>query len=442
MHLDALSPLKVEVGYGTLGLQGSLGYECKQVLVQGQSYQHALSAHSPSRLLFNLDRRFASFQCQVSINDDVPYGCAYADFAVLADGYLVAVAPHVRAGEPPRSLSADIYDAQLLELIVSSRDWEYTHTVWLDPQVDEMPFARDTSTICDCLSRTEITLPALPLQSHRCIATIASSGYEALLDDMLGSLYINGGCQDALVVVFVISESAACEQVVAKYQAVLIRCQPKVAINATIKSVLYSVTQVVAAEQYLCLDADLLVLNDLRPIFAAIDACPNGSILACREGNNHGWKNLRHALWDCYGGQDTDLELLLGITNGEGDYSLVVNDGLFAGSREALQLLDALIRAMPQATKWVDENPHIWWRNQFIFNLALARLQCGVELDPIYNVQLQAQDVEFNSKDGYPQVLWQERSVRVLHASGVGRNKYPEWRGIFSRLAKPLGGVE
>jgi hypothetical protein len=47
---------------------------------------------------------------------------------------------------------------------------------------------------------------------------------------------------------------------------------------------------VVQADQYLCLDADMLVLDDLQPVYAALDVCPPGTILACREGNGYGFK--------------------------------------------------------------------------------------------------------------------------------------------------------
>src|SRR5205807_4346186 len=135
----------------------------------------------------------------------------------------------------------------------------------------------------------------------RCIATVVSPGFESLLDDMLGSLYANSGCQDALVVVFAIDANAACERIAAKYHATLVRCRAHARVNATSKALLYSIARVVDAQQFLCLDADMLVLYDLNPIFSAIEACPGGSILACREGNGKGFRNLEHVLCTAYG---------------------------------------------------------------------------------------------------------------------------------------------
>lgn len=440
MYLDTLSLLRADVGYGQLGRHGSLGYEGKSVQVKRQHYRHALSTHPPARLIFNLGGRFSRFSCQVALNDDVPSAASHADFTVLADGRQVAAATHVVAGMSHRTLQASIAGTQILELVVRTSRWEYCHAVWLDPQVDESPVEVSTSELLDCLGRAEITLPPTLPSAERCIATVVSPGFETLLDDMLGSLYANGGCQDALLVVFALNANAACEQVSAKYRATLIHCQPHSRVNPTSKALLYSVARVVDAQQFLCLDADMLVLGNLNPVFSAIEACPEGSILACREGNGQGFRNLEHILCTAYGGQSADIQRLVGTPEGEAAYPLVVNDGLFAGSRAALLALDGVIRSMTYAPTWTDERRDIWWRNQFIFNLALARLRCGVELDAGYNVQLHVQDASISYVGGRMQATWHGRPVRVLHFGGAGRRKYPEWRHFFAHTHDPLAG--
>jgi predicted O-methyltransferase YrrM len=440
MYLDTLPLQQASVGYGQLGTHGNLGYEGKSVQVQRKHYKHALSTHPPAHLAFNLGGCFSRFYCHLALNDDVRAGVSHAEFSVLADGRRVATA-HAVAGEPSRAIQANIAGAQVLELKVSTSRWEYCHAVWLDPQVDESVAEVRTKTLVDSLSRAEITLPAVIPSAERCIATVVSPGFEALLDDMLGSLYANGGCQDALLVVFALSSNTACEWVVAKYRGLLILCQPYSRVNATSKAILYSVARVIDAQRFLCLDADMLVLGDLNPVFAALDACPEGSILACREGNGKGFRNLEHALCTAYGGQATDIQRVLGTAEGEGAYPFVVNDGLFAGSRSALLALDSTIRAMPGAAAWTDEQRNVWWRNQFIFNLALARLQCGVELDAGYNIQLHVQDVQPNHVNGRIQATWHGRTVHVLHFSGAGRRKYPQLRNLFARVPDPLVGM-
>ena len=328
------------------------------------------------------------------------------------------------------------------ELVVKTSRWDFCHAVWLDPQVDEAPTTAPSHTLTDCLGRADIELPSMLPRAKRCIATVVSPGFETLLDDMLGSLYANGNCQDALLLVFALDASAQCERVAAKYRATLVRCQSRANINPMSKTILYSVAHVAEAEYFVCLDADMLVLGDLNPVLAALQACPEGSILACREGNGNGLANLGHALRTVYGGSDADLPRLLNQSlEGEADYALVVNDGLFAGSRTALLALDGALRSMTEAARWVDERRDIWWRNQFVFNLALAHLRCGVELDSTYNVQLHVQDVDITDAGGRMQATWHGRPVKVLHFSGSGRRKYPRWRGLFARVPDPLVGT-
>jgi predicted O-methyltransferase YrrM len=438
-YLDALDLLGATVGYGALGLGGSLGYEGKQVSVQGRHYPHAISSHPPASLRFKLGHRFASFSCQVALNDDVSGGASHADFAVLADGQEVVVEPYVRAGEAPRTLTADIAGAELIELAVRTSRWECSHAVWLDPQVSGSPAV--VNHLVDCLDRAKITLPHRLPRAKRCIATVVSPRFEPLLDDMLGSLCACGHCEDSLLVVFVLNGNEACLATAAKYGATTIRCQPQARMNPMSKALLYSVARVIEAEYFLCLDADMLVLGDLRPVFSMIEACPEGRVLACREGNSLDSNRLGKSLRDIYGGNGSDLERLQ-IKPDEEAYPLVVNDGLFAGGRSALLALDGSIRAMPQASAWVDGHARVSWRNQFIFNLALARLQCGVELDSTFNVQLHGQDVVFHEEGARLRAIWRGRPARVLHFSGGAKRKYPQWQGKFASIHDPLPATD
>jgi predicted O-methyltransferase YrrM len=441
VYLDSFAMRSHVVGYGVLGMAGSLGYENKMVSVHGNSYAHAFSAHPPARLTFQIDGRFRRFRCGVGLNDDVPAGRSHADFVVLADGRQVAAANFVVAGEAPRELCADIAGAQSLELVTQTSRWEYCHAVWLDPEVSETERVTQRQVVIDCLRRAEIALSPTPLGGERCVATVVSPAVVDLLDDMLGSLYANGCCQDILLVVFALDPDEACLRVAAKYRAHLVHCRSLSQVNATSKSLLYSAAMLVDAKFFLCLDADLLVLGKLRPVFAALEAFPAGTILACREGNGNGLPNLGHAYEQIYWGNNYDRQHVFGVSAGEAAYPLVVNDGLFAGSREALLALDGVIRAMPGAPEWINQHPNNWWRNQFIFNLALARLGCGIELDPTYNVQLHVQNVQFSKKAGRLCADWHGQPARVVHLSGCGRSKYPEWRGLYARAPEVLAGA-
>ena len=106
---------------------------------------------------------------------------------------------------------------------------------------------------------------------------------------------------------------------------------------------------------------------------------------------------------------------------------------MFAGTAAALCAVDGVIRRMPQAIAWMEERRRMcWWRNQFIFNLALAQLHCGVEVDGGYNVQLHTKDVQVAGEGRGVQVSWQGRPVRVLHFCGVGKRKYPQLQRLYA----------
>jgi hypothetical protein len=200
-----------------------------------------------------------------------------------------------------------------------------------------------------------------------------------------------------------------------------------------VKSALYSIARFVRAEQYLCLDADMLVLDDVSPVFEALDACAGGSILACTDQNRETYEDLGRALVGLYRGTDTDFNRLLGMPLGEPRFPLVLNDGAFAGDRRALLGLDSAIRAMPGAVTWVDA---FYLRNQFLFNLALARMRCAVPLADAYNLQLHVQDVQVDPVGDRLGATWNGDPVRVLHFNAAGRVKHADWRGrIAARSA-------
>ncbi len=434
-YLDVLPLLSASVGYGSLGLNGSLGYEGKSVTVRGQLYHHALSTHPPARLVFQLDGRFKRFSCRVGLNDDVPMSRSRADFSVFSDGRWVAYVPSVKIGATP-TIDVDIRGARQLELVVNTGRWDYCHAVWLDPEVSNT----SDETLVDCLNRTTIMLPASRPKARRCIATVVSGGFASQLDNLLGSLYANGNCQDALVAVFVMDADAECRRVIEKYGAVPIQCARIGPLNSTVKAVLYSAANVIDADYFLGLDADMLVMGDLGPVFAALDACPAGSLLACREANDYRYANLGHALTALYGGHSSDIARIIGSADGESAYPLVVNDGLFAASRHALLALDSIVRRWQDAPRWVDEQAHIRWRNQFIFNLAMAHLRCGVELDPTYNLQVFYQNLDIRRDGGYVQATWNGRPARVLHFNGHSWHKYQDLQNLFAGVPDPLMG--
>ena len=182
----------------------------------------------------------------------------------------------------------------------------------------------------------------------------------------------------------------------------------------------------------------MLVLDDLNPLFGAIDACPDGSILLCRESHPQGIRDLRESFDLVYwGGTEPAFFERDGPLGG---FRLPVNDGMFAAGRDALVALDSEMRALPGAREWVDERGDVGWRNQFAFNVALARLGVAVELDPTWNLQLHVHDVEADADAARPVAHWRGRRVRILHFGGFGKGKLGTFRQQMRAVADPVVG--
>jgi predicted O-methyltransferase YrrM len=434
--LDALDPIICQVGYGQLGRSGELGYEGKPVMVGGRSYVSALSTHAPARLVYKVPGGLGIFRCHVALNGDVPVRRSHANFTLLADGRRVAEALRVQAGDPPRFLVADCGEATVLELRVTTSQWAWCHAVWLEPSFEGLPAAGlSPAVITDPLCRADIVVPQLA-PGETAIVTAASPGFEDWVHNLFGSIQAFGNVPDARLVLFALGESAELVDVAARHGAVLVPCRPRRPPSPASKAVLYSAAQAVPCRQLLCLDADMLVLGDLGPIFAALDASTPGCILICGEGNDGGFADLRTAFDVLYwGGPDPPF---FRRDSPLGSHPFVVNDGLFAGSRDALLAMEEAVRGLPGAQAWIDERAHVGWSNQFVLNVALADLGVAQELDPVWNLQLHVQDVETGGDSLRPRARWQEREVRVLHFNGAGRHKLAEWRRSLRAPDDPL----
>ena len=280
--------------------------------------------------------------------------------------------------------------------------------------------------LSDALGRawlTPVDAPDVPL----CVATVAAPGEHEALDALLASLRANGRLDGALLAVLAVDPDAHVETVAAAHGAILVVGRSIGARTRGCHAVLYSVARFVRAARFVCLDTDMLVVGDLRPVVAALDACAPRSVFGCRDAAGQHLDDLEHALVRVHQGPPGDLKRI--GAEGRGGHSLLLDDGLFAGRRSALLALDTTIRKLHYVRVWIDERPDVWWRHRLVFNVALARLQSGVELDAAFNVQLRTQTVDLRP-DGQP--AWHGRSVRALRFDGAGATHFPALRTAYA----------
>src|SRR4029077_3980323 len=173
--------------------------------------------------------------------------------------------------------------ARRLSLIVETNRWERCHSVWLDPGLNSDSETEHQKKVTDCLRRTELTVPTGLPTVENCIVTVASAGYARLLHGLLGSLRKYADCPNALLAVILVDDDTECERVATTHGAAIVRARSLVRKDPTLKSVMYSAARVLPAQRFICLDADILVLESLGPLFDTLEACDSNSILACRD---------------------------------------------------------------------------------------------------------------------------------------------------------------
>ena len=429
MYLDTILPTKTQTGHGGLGLMGGMGYPIL-LSVNGLFFEHSLSAHPPSSLRYALDQTYQMLSCRVALNDSSA-DHTEANFLIYADGVLQAVAARVRKGEAPRYMEARLYGAKQVELVVESRNAEGCHALWIDPVLHESA----PMIMTGVLNRTHIMMPQRPRVVRRCIAIVADDRVASMADNFLSSLYRNGNVKDCHVVILAEENSELIPSIARKFGAQVIEVRRVVDYAPIwIKTAAYSLAHIVQADQYLVFDIDMLVIDQVRALFHTIDTASDLAILAARESwipHHLTLGSLISEQAEPYGGQPENASLLQ-MTPREFGYNLIVNGGVFGGGRKALLALDNTMRAMsPGGIIWMDQRIDLPWREQALFNLALARLECGHEIDERYNTQLlRRDDVVIHVQEEHILAACGHKPVNVLHYNGdVGREKY---RGMES----------
>ena len=369
MYLDERSITIKHIGYGEVGTRGQLGYGGMWVKVCGKHYSRNVSAHPPSHLEVGIGGA-EHFSCNVALNDSSGPDIS-ANFLVYADGVLMAVVEEVKVFEPPRPISINIYGAKKLELVCETTNASMCHAVWLDLILSNSPATRYIAPFGDAT----ICMPQQLETCEKCIVTMVTPNMILNAEDMLGSLYINGGCRDAHVVILAPDNTPEIQSLANKYNAQIVPCDIRDRSTLAMKAVVYSLAQVVCADQYLFLDADTMILGDLSPIFSSVSTLDPRSFFVCMEQDLEPAMNIRRVFGEDirpYYANPEDINLF-NISPEVGNSTFIVNTGVMAGSRRAFLGLESRIRTlMPNASIWDhSKKPDLVWREQAIANLAI-----------------------------------------------------------------------
>lgn len=427
MYLTDLLPLNIdEINKNKLYIGNEFNQKYYPHSIEGEIYE----------LSYDIGDGYFVFYSDIIVRTYGSQSDFAIDFYVFADDCLVAYVPLVHSSEVNRSITAFIYNAKkiCLRTVVHGNTTQGCGA-WLNPQVHN-----ERIPILAALNDINIIPPDKLEAADTCMVTVVDVNFIPRLDTLLYSFFKNGDCENSSVVVFAFGDLEAYESIASKYPITLIGCNLLSKFSFKIKTAALSVANFFNAKKYIYLDADMLVLDSIKPIFDVLDVLSDDKVVICSETSINS-PNLGHALCDpsgVYYAEKLDLEFL-GLSEKERDYPLVINNGVYAGSKKAILGLESLIRStLPNSAYWEKFaiSSKVFWREQAIFNIALARGDMGVGIDEIYNLQLNSKEVQVEYVDNKPVVYSGDKKVRVLHFNGMGRDKCIEIQNYYEELAQ------
>lgn len=140
-YLTELEHSKVKVGYGAPGFGSSMGYEGREIVVEGEKVQHGISLHPPGKgkafVEYELPFAGSEFEARVGINNSGVRGIATAvRFHLVGDGEVLWSSEPIGRGSKPTEVRVSLPGVKVLRLEIECPGPNgVAHTVWIDPKV-------------------------------------------------------------------------------------------------------------------------------------------------------------------------------------------------------------------------------------------------------------------------------------------------------------------
>jgi hypothetical protein len=409
-------------------------------IYMGNEYDYKYFAHSiesdPGTVRFKLDGKYKAFICDVAVRTYKENITDFTvDFKVEVDGILLANLTGMHPGDIPQSIKCNIFNCNTLDLTTTVYgDSSQGGGVWLNPHVNIGSF-----NILGALNDIAIYPPENIIKTKNCIVTVIDPDFIPRLDTLLYTLFQYGNCVDTEIVVFAFGDIRKYTDIKHKYDFHVVPCELLSTFSFKIKTAALSMAQIISAENFIYLDADMFILDDLSCIFSMLDNIADDKILVTKETSIRS-STLAHALYDTEGvyyASPDDIKFL-NMNEFEKQYNIMVNNGVYAGTRKSILALEAAVRSfLPNAAYWerFALANKIFWREQAIFNIALAKNNAAVPLSDLFNYQLNSKDVEIRHVAGKPLVYADGQKVKVLHFNGMGRSKYLALQDYYAMKA-------
>lgn len=414
MKLSNLKPIYKKIRYGSIGLDGQMGYDNYLSSVKNEFYEDIISAHPDSLIVYELNNEYNSLSIKCSLNDTSDF-FARADFFIYADSYLIATALNVSKGEI-RSIDASLDNCRKLTLKITTNKPEFCHALWFDGILHN----DSKDYINGCIGDIKIFRPQDKTLYELCFCICITPEYINYASNLLNSIKENSNLKNYKIILFSYDTNSEIMKLSEDFNCTLINCQRDRKESFLLKTCLYSAAKLINSSYYILIDVDTIICKPLNNLFDILEATSRKSILITREQSTHIGKSIGHLVcaneWPYFGSESSNTRLQL--SDHFHNYKFICNGGLICGSRLSLLALDDMIRTfMPEANVWEKENENVKWREQAILNLALAKLNNVIELDNKYNFQLL-----------HAQMSESENAV-ILHFNGeYGKKQYKNYK--------------
>lgn len=398
MRLQDCDLIYDEIGHGYLGTYGDSGYGII-VSVNGNSYDHYVSAHPDSLLRYKIPENAQYFSCELALND------SSEDFASVDVEFIVDGNTQYYAHNIGKFCIVNVEflldDNSILEIKTTATNKIICHSLILNPSFSNK---KPKYLLCP-IHKSKISTEYYTKEKYDvCIASVINDGfveYAKLLHKTILSKtarnikFVYFGEATPLTTEFCKSINATLIEIVCVYE---LNINEKKSLSIYHKPSSYCVAKLINADIYCILDVDMICASDISNLIERIESNSNTSISVCKDSHTEGlcYGDLVMSEWSAYKGSNRD-GITLQLKPNEINSSLIINSGVIAGKKKAiLGIEDTLRRMMPSSLFYLNQNLNVPVREQALMNLAMIRYSDVEVLHKKYNLQVLWEEVEIN----------------------------------------------
>jgi lipopolysaccharide biosynthesis glycosyltransferase len=204
--------------------------------------------------------------------------------------------------------------------------------------------------------------------------------------------------------------------------------------GTSLKTIIYKITDIVWAKKYMYIDSDMLILDNLNPLFDTLDYLYPNTFLAVKHSDRSSLYTLGESILSTnFGGKANDV-LILGLSELEQNSTCVINSGFFVtNDRTMLSINHTIETLLPNIKIWMMDCSGSLVREEAVLLSALARTQSCVYIDDTYNLQLHDINVLNKITIDENRVYYKNKPAKILHFTGNTKiDEYPKYLELIN----------